>query len=106
MWLYQYATGELQFTSIVSTYTLQVTAYQIAILLLYNEAFEWTLQQISEKTHIRTDILIEVLDILIEKNLLIRSEDIIRLNENFLRYMFKDIPPHSFHYFDILVKEI
>ncbi|CAF4807948.1 unnamed protein product, partial [Rotaria sp. Silwood1] len=96
-WLYQYSRGELHAYFTKSTYVLQVSAYEMVILLLYNNSLEWTIEQIYKKTHIKTDILMEILYILIKSDLLtclqIRKEDLkeknlqmghmIRLNDNF-----------------------
>ncbi|CAF1155269.1 unnamed protein product [Rotaria sordida] len=97
IWLYQYSRGELHAYFTRSTYILQASAYEIAILLLYNDSLEWTIQQICKKTRIRTDILIEVLYILITSDVLtclqinkedlretnLQMEHIIRLNDDF-----------------------
>ncbi|CAF1332483.1 unnamed protein product [Rotaria sp. Silwood1] len=99
-WLYQYSRGELHAYFTKSTYVLQVSAYEMVILLLYNNSLEWTIEQIYKKTHIKTDILMEILYILIKSDLLtclqIRKEDLkeknlqmghmIRLNDNFTSF--------------------
>ena len=41
-------------------YTLQASTFQMAVLLQYNEADQWTMSQLAESTQIKKDILVQV----------------------------------------------
>ena len=41
-------------------YTLQASTFQMAVLLQYNDADQWTMGQLAESTQIKKDILVQV----------------------------------------------
>jgi hypothetical protein len=41
-------------------YTLQASTFQMAVLLQYNDADQWTMSQLAESTQIKKDILVQV----------------------------------------------
>ena len=75
MWLYQHSKGELQTLFTKTKYILQVSTYQMTILVLFNKSIIWTVEQIQDETQIRYEILLRILCILLKIKLLI-CEDI------------------------------
>ncbi|CAF4598052.1 unnamed protein product [Rotaria sp. Silwood2] len=58
-WLHQYSIG-----------ALQVSMYQMIVLLLFNEKLSWIIKEIQEKTQICDDLLIQVLSSLLASKIL------------------------------------
>ncbi|XP_025834915.1 cullin-1-like [Agrilus planipennis] len=67
--------GELVTNCFKNRYTLQASTFQMAILLQYNVSEAWTISQLSENTQIKTDFLIQVLQILLKAKLLVCDDD-------------------------------
>lgn len=69
-WLYNMSKGELVTNCFKNRYTLQASTFQMAVLLQYNLQESWTVNQLSESTQLKTDYLIQVLQILLKAKLL------------------------------------
>ena len=64
-WLYHMSKGELVTNCFRNRYTLQASTFQMAVLLQYNEADQWTMGQLAESTQIKKDILVQVYTVII-----------------------------------------
>ncbi|CAF0830567.1 unnamed protein product [Adineta steineri] len=87
--LHQYSKGELQINFTTKKYRLQVSTYQMLILLLFNQELIWTVEQIQDKTQIRSELLFEILLGLLKSKLLISDDPLtlnsrIKLAQNFI----------------------
>ncbi|XP_046682224.1 cullin-1-like isoform X3 [Homalodisca vitripennis] len=74
-WLYNMSKGELVTNCFRNRYTLQASTFQMAVLLQYNVSDSWSVSQLSDSTRIKTDFLLQVLQILIKSKLLICDDD-------------------------------
>ena len=45
--------------------------YQMTILLLFNDSLEWTVEKIHDKTQIKIELLLQILNTLLQSNILI-----------------------------------
>ncbi|XP_015789289.1 cullin-1 [Tetranychus urticae] len=69
-WLYNMSKGELSTNCFKNKYTLQASTFQMAVLLQYNTADSYTLQQLCDCTQIKMDVLVQVIHILLKVRLL------------------------------------
>lgn len=60
-WLYNMSKGELHTNCFKNRYTLQASTFQMAVLLQYNGAMSWTIQQLHYATQIKTEFLLQVM---------------------------------------------
>jgi cullin 1 len=74
MWIYQHSKGELQTLFTEPRYILQVSTYQMIVLLLFNQQTSWIVEQIQDRTQIQSEILLQVLSSLLKIKLLICEE--------------------------------
>ncbi|CAF4785797.1 unnamed protein product [Rotaria socialis] len=72
--LHQYSQVELQTYFTDKKYRLQVSTYQMIVLLLFNEQLIWTVEAIQNKTQIESDFLFQVLVSLLKKKILVSEE--------------------------------
>ncbi|XP_059914073.1 cullin-1-like, partial [Gadus macrocephalus] len=80
-WLYHLSKGELVTNCFKNRYTLQASTFQMAILLQYNAEDLYTVQQLTDSTHIKIDILSQVLQILLKSKLLVLEDDGTNMDE-------------------------
>uniref|UniRef100_A0A668A0B9 Cullin-1 n=1 Tax=Myripristis murdjan TaxID=586833 RepID=A0A668A0B9_9TELE len=80
-WLYHLSKGELVTNCFKNRYTLQASTFQMAILLQYNTEDMYTVHQLTESTQIKTDILVQVLQILLKSKLLVLEDENANVDE-------------------------
>ncbi|XP_051871491.1 cullin-1 [Mobula hypostoma] len=80
-WLYQLSKGELVTNCFKNRYTLQASTFQMAILLQYNTEDAYTVQQLTDSTQIKMDILVQVLQILLKSKLLVLEDENANVDE-------------------------
>ncbi|CAH0550261.1 unnamed protein product [Brassicogethes aeneus] len=74
-WLYNMSKGELNTNCFKNRYTLQASTFQMAVLLQFNVSENWTIAQLEENTQIKTDFLIQVIQILLKAKLITCEDD-------------------------------
>ncbi|CAF3931961.1 unnamed protein product [Adineta steineri] len=88
--LHQYSKGELEINFTTKKHRVQVSTYQMMILLLFNQELILTFEQIQDKTQIHQELLFEILSGLLKSKLLISDDPLtlnsrIKLAQNFIR---------------------
>ena len=73
-WLYQHSNGELKTFFTSQKYILQVSTYQMVVLLLFNKELIWTVKQIQDETQIQSELLLQILVGLLKRKLLVCDE--------------------------------
>ena len=54
-WIHQHSKGELQTFFTSQKYILQVSTYQMVVLLLFNKLFTWTVERLQDETQIKLE---------------------------------------------------
>ncbi|CAF0987704.1 unnamed protein product [Adineta steineri] len=72
--LHRYSKGELQTLFTSQKYILQVSTYQMVLLLLFNHELNLTVERIQDKTQIELKLLLEILLSLLKNKLLICTD--------------------------------
>lgn len=74
-WLWNFSKGEMKakFATNKVVYTFQVSAYQMALLLPYNDADEYTIEQLEEISNLSKDVLNGSLGILVKARVLVQK---------------------------------
>ncbi|XP_065114142.1 cullin-1b [Paramisgurnus dabryanus] len=80
-WLYHLSKGELVTNCFKNRYTLQASTFQMAILLQFNTENSYSVQQLTDSTQIKIDILVQVLQILLKSKLLVLEDENANVDE-------------------------
>ncbi|KXJ28342.1 cullin-1 isoform X2 [Exaiptasia diaphana] len=70
-WLYHKSKGELVTNCFKNRYTLQASTFQMGVLLMFNTADSYTVEQIQEQTQLKKENLMPILGILLKSKLLL-----------------------------------
>jgi cullin 1 len=73
-WLWNYSKNELRTNYLNQKYILMTSAYQMAVLLQYNQNDTMSLQELGNATAVSKDILSQVLAVLVKAKILINDE--------------------------------
>ncbi|CAF3045733.1 unnamed protein product [Rotaria socialis] len=73
-WLHQHSKGELQTYFTTQKYILQVSTYQMVVLLLFNKVLTWTVERLQDETQIKSELLLQVILGLLKSKLLICTD--------------------------------
>jgi cullin 1 len=73
-WLWNYSKNELRTNYLNQKYILMTSAYQMAVLLQYNQNDTMNLQELGNATAISKEILSQVLAVLVKAKVLINDE--------------------------------
>ncbi|RKP19863.1 Cullin-domain-containing protein, partial [Rozella allomycis CSF55] len=84
-WLHQHARGEIKasFPNSKIPYTFQVSTYQMAILLLFNDKDEITFDEIKSETALSDDLINGNLSIFLKAKILIENNGKIKYNSDY-----------------------
>jgi cullin 1 len=73
-WLHHHSKGELHTFFTSQKYILQVSTYQMVVLLLFNKVLTWTVERIQDETQIKSDLLLQVLLGLLKSKLIVCTD--------------------------------
>jgi len=73
-WLFQLGKGDLVTNYLKSKFTLTASTFQMAVLLQFNDADEWSFGQLFENTQIKRETLSQVVVILLKSRLLVTGD--------------------------------
>ena len=73
-WLWQNSKGEVVTNCFRNQYTFQASTWQMAVLLQFNTADQFTIDQLYQNTNINIEILKQVIQILLKVRLLVSDE--------------------------------
>jgi cullin 1 len=73
-WLWNYSKNELQTNYLNQKYILMTSAYQMAVLLQYNDNDSLSLDELATATNVGKDLLTQVLQPLVKSRILINDE--------------------------------